>query len=419
MQDCKFATIVAALMLLFGQNTFADSADIWLAGQKAFHDGDYSSALHYFQSSRNDGLDGPAVHYNIAVCHFKLTDFEQARSAFHLVADKFPQMRGLAEYNLGLVARRLGDDRKARQHFLSAYQISPNNETLRILASNMLRETEPPVSTVSRWTGAAGLRVGSDSNVALRDEIGLPAGATPSSSMANMFATIRSPWTGRNGFRLSGSVYLSRFFDADEFDQSDVYGRIFYDLRWSDWRFEFGAHASAGTLGGSAFDRKTGGSGRAIWYLDQKSSIKFRFVYDDISAANSAFSGIEGSRQQWDVRYHHYSGDHRFALRLSSETNNRVDRSISPARTRIGAAYRYAPESGWGYEAGVNFRNSDYDDLAIPRKEELFTLRAGLTRILFSDWFAMLDYRYSENNSSDPLFSYDRNQFSLGIMRTF
>lgn len=419
MLDRKFAAVVAALILLIGQNAFADTADAWAAGQLAFHDGDYASALGYFQSARDAGLDGPAVHYNIAVCHFKLRDYDQARQVFYLIAEKFPQMRGLAEYNLGLVARRLGDERKARQHFLSAYQLSPDNETLRILASNMLGETEPAVSTVSRWVGSAGLRAGHDSNVALRDEIGLPAGATASTPMADVFGSIRSPSNGRNGFRLDASAYLARYFDSDEFDQSDVYGKIFYDLRLGDWRFEFGGHGSAGTLGGKAFDRKAGGGGRAVWYLGRTSSIDFRYTYDDIRAADSAFAGIKGSRQQVEARYQQYSGGHRLILKFSVEANDRVDPGVSPARTILGAEYRYEPGPGWGYEAALNFRDSDYDDLATPRKEELLSIRAGLTHMLFSDWFMLFDYRYSENDSSDPSFSYDRNQISLGILKTF
>jgi tetratricopeptide (TPR) repeat protein len=419
MLDRKISVFIAVLSVLFGEYAYAASAETWAAGQSAFVDGDYVAALRSFESARKSGLDTPAVHYNIAVCNFKLDDFVSAGDEFRLIANKYPQMRGLAEYNLGLVARRLGDEPKARQHFLIAYQASPDNETVRILASKMLRETETSDSTALRWTGSAGLRVGHDDNVALRDEIALPAGAATASPMADIFGSVRSPWNGRQGLRLDGSAYLVRYSDAEEFNQSDIQARLYYQIRLDDWQIDLGGHASAGTLGGDAFDRKTGGSAQAIWFVGQKSTLNFRYVHDDISNTDPAFAGIRGSRQQVGARYKLYSGEHKFILRYWSEINDRIDPAVSPTRTRVAAEYRFAPESGWGYETGISIRNSDYDDLATPRKEELLTVRAGLTHLLFSNWFVLLDYRYSENDSSDPLFSYDRNQISLGVLTTF
>ncbi len=83
------------------------------------------------------------------------------------------------------------------------------------------------------------------------------------------------------------------------------------------------------------------------------------------------------------------------------------------------ADYRYQPSDGWGFEAGIAFRSSDYDDLATPRTEDLTTLSAAITRTVADVWLFALQYQYSENDSSDPLFSYDRNVITLGVLRTF
>ena len=411
--------IIAVLLLTIAQSAAANPGEDWLSGQQAFQEGDYGSALHHFQTARNAGLEGPAVQYNIAVCHFKLNEFEQAGQEFQQIADQYPKLRGLAEYNLGLVARRLGDTRSARQHLLNGYRLSPGDEKLRILASRMLRELEPDVATASRWTGAAGLRIGNDDNVALRDELGLPAGVTPQSPMADVFGSIQGPWNGRSGFRLNGTGYLIRYFDADEFDQSDFRGRVFYDWRPNDWRIQIGVHASVGTLGGDAFDQKAGANARVIRYLRGNASVELHYLYDEVSDRDSIFAGIAGSRQQLDARYRWYSDGHRLVLRYWTETNDRDDPGVSPKRNRLGLDYRYQPEMGWGYEAGVDFRNSDYKDLAIPREEDLLTIRSGLTHMLPANWLVTLEYRYSENDSSDPEFSYNRNQISVGVLKIF
>ena len=92
---------------------------------------------------------------------------------------------------------------------------------------------------------------------------------------------------------------------------------------------------------------------------------------------------------------------------------------MSPSRTRFQADYRYQPSDGWGFEAGFAFRASDYDDLEEARTEDLTTISAALTRTIAGAWLFALQYQYSENDSNDPVFSYERNLITLGVLRTF
>lgn len=397
----------------------AASTDRWAAGQQAFRERDYSSALLYFQSARDAGLDGPAVHYNIAASQFKLGRYDEAARTFTLIERRFPKLRGLAEYNLGLVARRLGNTADARAHFLRAYELSPDDRKLRVLASRRLREIEPGTRTVSRWTGAVGVRAGQDDNVALRDEAGLPVGTTAESPMVDLFAMIEGPWDGRSGFRLDGSAYLVRYFDADEFDQSNVRGGVFYDWRSGDWRMQIGAHVSAGTLGGDAFDRKVGLDASATRYVDDNVSLTVQYIHDDISDADSRFAGIAGTRHQLEGHYRWYGDGHRLRILAGLEINDRSDPGVSPDRRRVGIRYDYQPETGIGYGGGIDLRKSDYDDLASPREEDLLTFSTGVTYTLPSDWLFLLEFRHSDNDSTDADFSYDRSQLTFGAMKLF
>jgi tetratricopeptide (TPR) repeat protein len=394
-------------------------ADDWNSGQRAFEDGDYASALHYFEQARDAGIDGPAVHYNIAASQFKLGRYEDAGRTFALIARRFPQMRGLAEYNLGLVAQRLGKVTEARAHFLRAHQLSPDNRTIRVLSSRRLRELEPEARAASRWSGAVGVRAGHDNNVALRDEAGLPAGTTSESPMADVFATVQGPWNGKSGFRLDASAYLVKYFDADEFDQSQLQGGVFYDWRPNDWRLQVGVHASASTLGGDGFDRKVGANFVAIRYFGHHSAIDLRYTHDEVSEADSLFSGIAGSRQQAHLRYRWYRDGHRLQVHYGLETNDRTDPGVSPERMRFGIAYRFQPARGIGYDVGVEFRNSDYDELVPSRDEDLLALSAALTYALPTDLRLSLELRHSDNDSTDATFSYERTQLMIGAVKLF
>ena len=418
MRRMNARVFIAWLFLAFANTATANSVD-WAAGQESFGNGDYQSALRYFESERDSGRDGPAVHYNIAVCQFKLGRFERAGDSFQLIANRFPKMRGLANYNLGLVALRKGDNEAARRHFLNAYEESPDNRKLRILSSNRLRELTYDMPIASGWSGVVGLRAGFDDNVALRDEVGLPAGTTTESPVIDVFASIQGPWDKESGFRVDASLYVIRNFDADDFDQTEIRSGALYDWRADAWRVQVGGHYSAGTLGGDAFDRKAGVNARAVRYLSDNSSVDLHFSYDEVTDADALFAGIAGSRQQLQARYRWHSTAHRLILQYMQESNHRDDPGVSPDRNGFTAKYRYQPGAGWGFEGGIGFRSSDYDDLDVPRSEDLFTTHLALTRELADDWMVLLEYRYSDNDSSDLAFSYDRNQISLGAMWAF
>ncbi len=414
-------TALAALLLChaFAPLAVADVAADWASGQQAFAAGDYESALLYFEIARDAGQEGVAVHYNIAVSQFKLSRFAEARTTFRYIAGNYPKMRGLAEYNLGLVERRLGDTAAARQHFIAAWDMSAGDETLQSMAAAMLEEMEPEPQSSSPWYGAIALRAGHDDNVALRDSLGLPAGVTSESPMADVFASLSVAPPGFGGLWLDGSVYAVAYTDADDFDQSEF--RLGGLYAWSprDWWIEAGAHFVYGTLGGSGFEREIALSARAVHYLSDETSIDLRYGYDDIVEDDPVFAGIAGSRQRADLRYRWDRAGHSVILRAGFETNDRVDPGVSPTRTRLHADYRFQPGDGWGVEAGVSFRTSDYDDLTVPRTEDLTTITGALTRSVATHWLLALQVQYSENDSNDPEFSYDRTLITLGVLRTF
>jgi opacity protein-like surface antigen len=153
--------------------------------------------------------------------------------------------------------------------------------------------------------------------------------------------------------------------------------------------------------------------------LSRNVNIDLHYRYDDMTEADSVFAGLAGSRQQIDAHYRWYRDGHGLQLRFGLETNDRLDAGTSPDRNRFGIDYRYQPGHGLGFEAGVDLRNSEYDELATPREEDLTTLRGALTYLFPNNWLVLLEYRNSSNDSTDPLFDYDRGQASLGLQKYF
>ncbi len=408
-----------AFLIGMSATASATATDDWKAGKQAFKNGDYQSALIYFETARDSGLSGPAVHYNIAVSQYKTGRYAAAQETFQLIANRFPKKRALAEYNMGLTAVRLGETNKARTHFRKAHELSGDDRTLQVLASRQLRELEPEVRTAANWTGAFSIRAGYDDNVALLDDLAVSAGTTTESPLAEVFASITGPWSGRNGLRVEGSAYLVKYTDAEDFDQSQLSGGLFYEWRPGNWRLQLGAQASTGAIGGDSYDRKVGPKARVVRYLSSNSSIDLRYRYDDVTEADSIYAGLAGTRQVVDARYRWYRDGHFLQLRLAAEANDRLDAGMSPDRNRLGVHYRYRPEKGLGFEAGLDLRNSEYSELATPREEDLTTLRGAVTYMFRNDWLVLAGYHNSSNDSTDPTFSYDRGQLTLGARKYF
>lgn len=396
-------------------------ADEWADGNAAFERGDYAAALGFFEAARDSGITGPAVHYNIAICQYELERYEDAGETFVFIAREYPRMAGLAEYNLGLVAQRMGDTIAAAGHFLRAYRLSRDNETIRVLASNQLAEIEPESEPAPSWTGALGVRAGYDDNIALRDTTGIPLGVTTESPMLDIFASVARPFSGQSGgWRFEGSVYGVRYFDADDFDQDEISAGAVYEWRPGSWRVVAGPYAGAGWLGGDAFDRRIGLGVQGYRSLGDNGSVNLAYYYDDISEGDDIFDGINGERHSIVARLRWYSTDgRRLLVRLRHEDNDRRDPGVSPTRTGASVDYRFLPDTGWGFEAGASYRGSRFSDVAVSRTEKLASLRGALTRYLVRDWILLVEYRYSDNDSSDPTFSYDRNSLTVGAMRTF
>ena len=410
------ALLVALLLVMLTGRAAADTGTDWESGSAAFASGQYDQALSDFAAARDGGLGGPAVHYNIAVCQYSLGDYRAARTTFQLIARRFPSMRGLAEYNVGLAERRLGNPGAAQRQFISAYRHS-DDDKIKALAVSQLTKLEREHQ--SDWFGLVGVQVGHDDNVALRDSLGLPAGVSADSPMADLFATLRGPIAGVGGLEIDGSVYAVTYSDADEFDQVELRVGALYTFDQGDWRLQGGLYGAAGTLGGSSFNREASLDLRSTRYLGDDGTFELRLRHDEIRSAQTLFDSIEGSRSRLDLRYRWHSVVQSLAIRLGLEENDRLDAGVSPSRQQIRADHNYQISDSWGLESTASFRTSDFDDLTLPRTEDLLSLAIGVIYQTRSSWLFSGRYQYSKNDSSDPMYSYDRNLLTIGFQRLF
>jgi hypothetical protein len=408
--------LLAVLALLAQAPQAAASPDAdWQSGRAAFAAGDFAAALEFFTHARDLGITGPAVHYNIGVSQYELGDYKAARQTFEYIASQFPKMRGLAEYNVGLAERRLGNPVAAQRRFVDAWHHSDDPKVRALAASQLtdLKREQP-----SDLHAMISINAGHDDNVALRDSLGLPAGVSSESPLADVFATLNAPLPGGYGLALDGSLYAIYYPDASDYDQAELRAGLAHLADVHRWRFRSGLYLAAGTLGGSSFNEELNADFRLTHFTTDTVSLEIRLRYDEIRAA-PMFEGIEGRRSRLDLRYRWQRMPHYLLLRAGVEDNDRRDPGVSPSRQGVQAGYYVRLNNAWELETMAGFRRSDYDDIPVPRREDQTWLTLGGSYDLRQNWRFSVRYQYSDNDSSDPEFSYDRNQVTVGMQYLF
>lgn len=424
---------IAAFCVLCGTPTASDAAaadpstasEAFAEGTAAFSAGDFEHALARFEAALAAGLDGPAVHYNIGVCLYRLGRYPQADAAFASIADRWPDMRGLAEYNLGLVALKQGESRRAERHFRAALA-STDDETIVYLAREQLARgaqapgapAAPQAPTDERLV-LVDARLGYDDNVLmLADEIRLPDGQSGESRFIEVWAQISDPLAD-SGFRFDGSVYALHYPEAETFDQNVLQVGFPYEWSIGAWRGEAGPQLGWTTFDGDVLDRRVAIDARASRDVGPGSTVELRFAHQEIGEGDSLYEFFAGDRTVLEVRLHLRGQHGRLTLSHGVERNDRVAATVSPRRTRWSVHYLYDVSAAWQMEMQASWRDSRYGKLAEPREEDLGEIDVFVTRVLPDDWFASAGVSLVDNDSNVSTADYRGRRMSIGVMKQF
>ena len=355
---------VALACLLVAAPCPAQETSAFAAATAAFEAGDYRRALSLFETARANGSDGAPLHYNIGVCQYRVGDYVAAAATFASVRDRFPPFAAVAEYNRGLALSALNDRNAAR----AAFERARADDALAGLADGALARLGPADAPRSRWVGYFDVGAGHDDNVALVDELSLPATVSASTSFTELVGYAGGR-VGQRG-RLSFSGYSVRYADASQFNQTAL--RVDTAFGWSpgDWRLEAGPHFAETLLDGDGFERALGVGLRAIRPITERVAFDLRLVYDDIDAPSSQFAFIDGTRQRLRLGLESRGAQSRIRVGYEIETNDRAAASVSPDRDRLVLNLQRGAGQ-WSLEGTLAYRQSDYDDLAAPRHERL------------------------------------------------
>jgi len=367
---------------------------------------DFSKARALFEQALAEGMEGPAIHYNIGSAAFRGGDLPRAERAFREVAHT-PAMASLAYYNLGLVALERRDENEARDWFERAIHDATPDERLQALALRRLEEL-PESRARGGWYSYARAGIGYDDNVALRSAS--IDGTATGEQDAYGELVLASTWTFAQ-WRVDTGASLLQYQSLHDFNQSSYFLGAARAFRTEKWYFELGAVGTQASLGSDVYERNVAAGGQATRMFLSGSRLRAQLRGTSVEG-QGAFSGLTGKRWEtglyFDTRWR--------AWNLSAHTRAEIDDSEDPIFAsrwvQLGADADYAFSPVWGAVLGAALRRTRH-----PAQSEIgswddnrATFLVGFTRTLWKQTQLFVRYELERNNSPVAGYDYNRNQ---------
>jgi tetratricopeptide (TPR) repeat protein len=345
------------------------------------------------------------------VAAYKLQNYERAESAFEEVA-RTPTMAALAHYNLGLVALRRGEERKAAAWFRRAH-LEAADEKLRALASEQLVAlTAEPTAT---WSGYAAAQTGYDDNVALISD----SNVLGISGAEDVFVALQAAGAATLGERwlFDAGALVQDYQDLDSFDQLYLEGGARYQMTLGAWDSAAFVRLAYVSLNDEGVEqaRMVGLQGRRRLSDPLHFAAEYRF--EKIDGMND-FEGVGGDRHEIDARLTWQTTGWRADGGIRVESSDHDDSSLSARRTRVYSSVERAFTPLWSGGLEASFRQTRYrnEEQGTDRQTE-FSLVAK--RTFGRQWQWVTRYSRTDNDSDLADFDYERNLFSTAVEASF
>jgi tetratricopeptide (TPR) repeat protein len=381
------------------------------SGKQAFAAQDYATALNAFEGAVSAGMTGPAVHFNIGVCAYKLGRWERSEAAFREVA-RTPEMAALAHYNLGLVAIGAGKSDEAAPWFAQVERES-SDERLKSLATARLAQLPSPPER--NWLAFGSLAAGYDDNVALISGGDVLGVSGTDDTFAELQLAAAAPLVG--DWRFDGGLVLLDYQDLDSFDQTSVNAGGRYRRTLREWTGEAGLQLTYATLDGDGFESKRMLLLQAMRPLPDDWRLRVRYRFSDIDGLDG-FGGLDGTRHELGVRGRRRRGSWDVTVDYRFDKSDYADEALSFDRHQLSADAEYELDVNWTVQASLSHDRSSYE-LTENGSEERTEIALAVSRDFGSQWRAFVRYAYADNQADLPEFDYERNRISAGVEATW
>lgn len=170
-------------------------------------------------------------------------------------------------------------------------------------------------------------------------------------------------------------------------------------------------------------------------YMTRNNNLRFRYQHDDITSQNPTYDYLAGTRQRLRVGLRNYGKNHYAKFYYQHEQNDRANTAtanFSPTRNTLQAYYEHKLTHSLKLGAGIKYRISTYPaktyanpnpppDFRTTAEREDKRQRLGLklTYKFNKTWKVRGKIEQTDNESTDPLYTYQREVTSLSLIAIF
>ncbi|MDH5423689.1 MAG: hypothetical protein OEY29_01690 [Gammaproteobacteria bacterium] len=396
--------------------------------------GQYTQQLAYYLQKEQENHSDPLVTYNLGVIFYKLKQYPQAKVRFQklLSVDAYHLV---AKYNLGLVAYKSGDTKKAIQWFreISAHTHPfKSSDSIIKLAKVQLDKLSQSDIVINKKKTVRALNNYLFAYYGYDDHLIDPIGnVITGDDFLNIYAlhTFTFDNAALEGISWKFDVYSKDYSDLNGYDYNVIGTDFGKQLVRKNWRHSLRVRLDKSTYGATDYQSATRLELKTQYVLSaHKASVHYR--YYDITSDNVLYDAYEGNRQQLGFIYTRVIKPHRLKLTLEFEDNDRADdktlgvvnQSYSASRSKMKFDWSYQFNASWKSSLSYEHNSTRYNDMnsaGIVRDETLAGSQARLKYRLQKNWWLVSDLAYTDNVSNIAQYSYTRSVMRVGINGSF
>ncbi len=409
------------------------------AGMQYFNQGQYLKARSSFEQALS--ILSPAdksrlaIYYNLGSVCYKLKEYKQSRIYFNkLVGDK--RLGAVAYYNLALIENRL-DNKPAAIAYLQKSRGSTTDRRLIALANRQLHQLDNKSdigqsryrhtrAVKKDWRAYFYLSPGYDSNINFAP---LDVGSGRSGRFIQGIGLFDKKIAGKgNGYKtpvllFTSSIFLSNYIATDFNDYNLFDIGLRYKLPLNQWHNVLNINIKQSTYGHGKYQRNYSVTVYSRRYFSKGKMLRLRYRYDRINSLDSIYDYLQGYRQRLGAAYQiKWSHDYLF-LWYGLEFNQRrntLRRNYSPTRNSFRLRYERKLNPLHKIYIETEYQRSNYVPTAVQDRQDNRSMYSLAYIYDFArSWQFKAQWRFSNNRSTDSLFSYKRHVGLLTLRKSF
>ncbi|MGD8572861.1 MAG: hypothetical protein PVH98_10410 [Gammaproteobacteria bacterium] len=396
-------------------------------GKQALADNKFVDAIQFFKKAHDKGYDSARLHHAWGAALYQSKNYPEAQKHFE-IAGKDPAFTQLAYLNLGLVAIKQDRNDQAIAWFLKARD-DGDSRKVRLLAEKMLQrmnysveESLLPEQTVIYFSTQAGYEDQSYSTTL--DQVG----GSDRFMEFNFYAATRLWGDKSRGIDANFNGYSLQNQESTDTEVSVMALRLGYFKQEGSWQISSYLGLTPSYVGGDSYTTTTSADVQLRRDLSAATRVAGLIGYDAVRAASSDVDYAAGHDWQLQLQLKHTAEKGTYYLRYKYEQQDREDRllganfySYSPTRQSLRFKHRYYLSKTWRVNTTLRYRHSEYADSnringeVKQRSENQVQASATLGYMISRHATLLTGYEYTDNRSSWDRYTYNRNEYTVGI----